>query len=145
VRRRDTRTHVADEVGVAGRIEHVDLDVAPLDRRHRERNADALLRLLGLEVADGVPVLDGAHPGGGAGGEQHRLEERGLARAAVPYQQDVTDVLGLVRLHHAPDRMEEERDRDSSGRFQGPYLGVRRANGPGVGRTPVLGSPEWWA
>ena len=109
----DRCADVADEVGVAGRVEDVDLHAVPFDRCHPERDADALLDLLRLEVAHRVAVFDGPHPRRGAGGEEHRLEQRGLPRAAVPHQQDVADVVRFVRFQMAPDRRMET-DRDSS-------------------------------
>ena len=72
--------HVADEVRVPGRVEDVDLDAVPLDRRHGQRDADAAVDLLGIVVRHGVAVLDLAHPGERPGREQHGLEERRLAR-----------------------------------------------------------------
>ncbi len=94
----DRRAHVADEVGVAGGVEHVDLHAVPLDRGHRERDGDALPLLVRVVVADRVPVFDGAHPRDRAGGEQHRLEQGGLARPPVTDQQHVADVLRVVGL-----------------------------------------------
>ena len=95
----DGALHVADEVGVSGGVEDVDLDAVPLDRGHRERDADAPADLLGIVVGDGVAVLDPAHSGERPGREQHGLEERGLAGAAVADQQHVADVAGLVDVH----------------------------------------------
>ena len=43
---------VADEVGVARRVEQVDLVAVELERRERERHRDAPALLLGIEVAD---------------------------------------------------------------------------------------------
>ena len=101
VDRPDRRSQVADEVGVARRVENVDLDTVPLDRRHRERDRDALALLVGIVIRHGVAVLDGSHPRDGAGCEAHRLEKGGLARPSVPDQQDVADVLGVVGLQRA--------------------------------------------
>ena len=58
VGRADRRAQVADEVGVARRVEDVDLHALPLDRRHRQRDRDALALLVGVVVGDGVAVLD---------------------------------------------------------------------------------------
>ena len=92
------RTQVADEVRVAGGVEHVDLDAVPLDGSHRERDGDALALLVGIVVGDGVAVLHGTHARDRAGRVEHGFEQRGLAGAAVADQQDVADVLRVVGL-----------------------------------------------
>jgi hypothetical protein len=101
VDRADRGVDVADEVRVAGGVEDVDLHAADLDRRERQRDADALADLLGVVVGDGVAVLDLAHPRDAAGREQHRFEERGLPRPAVAEEQDVADVGRFVGLHRS--------------------------------------------
>ena len=50
---------VADEVGVAGGVDQVDLVALPLERGHRQRQRDAPALLLGVVVGDGRAVL---HP-----------------------------------------------------------------------------------
>ena len=55
--------HVADEVGVAGGVDQVDLVALPLERGERERQREAPLLLLGVEVGDGGAVLDPPRPG----------------------------------------------------------------------------------
>ena len=57
---------VADEVGVAGRVDQVDLVAGPLERRDGEGDRDAALLLLGLGVGRGGAVLDPADPVDGA-------------------------------------------------------------------------------
>jgi hypothetical protein len=91
--------HVADEVGVAGRVQQVDLEAVVLHRRHRQRHRDLLAGLLRLEVGHGGAVLHPADPVGRAGGVQHRLDQGGLAGAPVTHDQDVADVIGGVALH----------------------------------------------
>ena len=99
--RSDRGSEIADEVGVAGCVQDVDLDAVPFDGRHRERDRDALALLVRIVIGDRVAVLDGAHARDGAGCVQHGLQEGGLAGAAVADQQDVTDVLRVVGLQHA--------------------------------------------
>ncbi len=65
--------HVADEVGVARRVDHVDLVTLDLDRRERERHRNLAALFFGIEVRDGGPVVDLAHPGDGPGAEEQRL------------------------------------------------------------------------
>ncbi len=69
VGRADRVAEVADEVRGARRVEHVDLGVTPLDRRHREGHRDAAPLLVGIVVGDRVAFLDDAHPGDMPGGE----------------------------------------------------------------------------
>ena len=90
---------VADEVGVAGRVEHVDLVVVELERRERERHRDVAALLFGVEVADGRAVFDPAQADDRPGVEQQRLGERRLAGASVADEGDVADLRGRKRLH----------------------------------------------
>ena len=93
---------VADEVGVAGRVEQVDLVAVELERRERERHRDPAALLLGIEVADGRAVLDPAQAGDRAGDEEQRLGQRRLPGAAVPDEGDVADLGRRERLHPEP-------------------------------------------
>ncbi len=90
---------VADEVGVPGRVEHVDLVVVELERGERERDRDVAALLLGVEVADGRAVLDPAQADDRPGVEQQGLGQRRLAGAAVADERDVADLRGRKRLH----------------------------------------------
>jgi hypothetical protein len=99
------RPHVSDEVRVPGSIEDVQLRVAPLDRCQGEGDADLPLDLLGLEVADGVAVLDGPHAGGHASQEEEGFGERRLAAPSVTDEQDVADVAGVVGVQGSAPRV----------------------------------------
>ena len=90
---------VAGEVGVAGRVDEVDLvglAVArrPLERGEGQRQRHRPLDLLGLGVADRGPVLDPPRPDDHAGPQEQRLDQRRLAAAAVADDGDVADLLG---------------------------------------------------
>jgi hypothetical protein len=98
------REHVADEVGVARRVDQVDLVALPLERRDRQRQRQAALLLLGLVVADSGPVLDATEPVDGAGPMQQRLGERGLASTTVADQGHVPDLLRRDDVHAVPPR-----------------------------------------
>ena len=102
VRHPHRSAHVADEVGVPGSVEDVDLGTAPLDRRKGGGDRDAFPDLLLVEVTDGVALRDLPHACGGSGEEDEGLRQRRLARTAVPYQDDVPDVLGRVALQPGP-------------------------------------------
>ena len=104
----DRTAEIADEISIAGRVEHVDLDVSPLHRREREGDADALADLLLVVVRDGVAVLDPSHTRERAGGEQHRFDQRGLAGASVADEEDVADVGRVVGVHRSPNRWRSE-------------------------------------
>src|SRR5690606_30840280 len=64
---------LAGEVGIAGRVQDIDLVVAPLDRGDRGVDRHAALGLIGVPVGDSVAVFDSTEPGDRAGGEQHRF------------------------------------------------------------------------
>ena len=89
---------VADEVGVSGGVEHVDLDALVLEGRDAERRGDPAPGFLGVEVGDGVAVLHPALTGDRPGDEEQRLGERGLARPAVAHEGDVAKLVRRVRL-----------------------------------------------
>ena len=92
---------VADEVGVAGGVDDVDLDAVVHDGREREVDRELALDLLGVVVEGRVTVVDGAEPLRRAGQEEHRLGERGLARTAVADEHDVADLVsaGCSQVH----------------------------------------------
>ena len=90
---------VADEVGVAGRVDQVDLVARPLERGHGQRDRDAALLLLGLGVGGRRAVLDPPDPVDGAGSGQQRLGQGGLPAAAVAHEGHVADLVGRVALH----------------------------------------------
>ncbi len=101
---RQRRSHLAEEVGVAGRVDDVELDVAQRARCHGERQRHVPFDLFGLEVADGGAVVDLSLSGDGTGGEEQSLGQRGLARAVVSDQGDVADAGRWVTRHpvHLP-------------------------------------------
>ena len=94
-RRRD----IAGEIGVAGRVEDVDLGVVPFEGRDPQVDRHMALLLIWIVVADGVAVLDAARAGDGLGGEQQRLGERGLPAAAMAEESDIADFIGSVGTH----------------------------------------------
>ncbi len=57
---------------------------------HRDRDPAACF--LGVEVGDGIAVLDAAHPRDGARDEEETLGEAGLPRPSVTDQYDVPDL-----------------------------------------------------
>ena len=64
---------VGDEVGVARRVEHVDLDALVLEGGDAERRGDPPPGLLGVEIGDGAAVLHASLAGDRAGDEQQCL------------------------------------------------------------------------
>ena len=93
---------IADEVGVTGCVDHVDLVPVVLERRERERHGDAPPLLFGIEVARGVVVLDPAQARYRPGGEQHGFGEGGLACTPVADEGDVAELRGRERFHKPP-------------------------------------------
>ena len=103
VGRAQSCAELADEVGVAGGVEQVDLHVADRDRREGEADG-ALLADLGLVVVgDGRAVFDSAGAGELAGRGQQRLDEGCLAGAGRPDEDDVAN--GSRRRRLAPGRL----------------------------------------
>ena len=95
----ECRLGLADEVGVAGDVDEVDLVAVPLDGSQGQRDRKALFDLLGLEVADGVAVLDPADPRRGPGKVHQGLRERGLASPLVSKQADIAYRFRQIRFH----------------------------------------------
>ena len=83
----------ADEVGVAGSVEQVDAEVAVGERDERGADRHAAVAFFGVEVGDGVAVFNAPDAGNRPGRKRERLNERRLARALVPHDGDVADVL----------------------------------------------------
>ena len=86
---------LAAEVGVAGRVDQVDLDALPGDRGGLGEDGDAPLALLVVGVHDAV---DHRLVGGeGAGGAQQRVDEGGLAVVDVRDEGDIAEVVVMIR------------------------------------------------
>jgi hypothetical protein len=88
---------VGDEARIARCVDQVDLPLLPLERgqRRRDRHLARLLVLVGIR--DRRSVDNGAKPIDGAGLEQQRLVERGLAATAVADERHVANpIRGLV-------------------------------------------------
>ena len=85
---------VGDEGRLTGRVDQVDLDVAPLEggQRRRDRHPARLLVLVG--VRDGRAVGHRAQPRGRSGLEEQRLVQRGLAAPPVADERHVADPAG---------------------------------------------------
>src|SRR2546427_796834 len=93
----EPRARVGDEIAVPGRIDQVDPVTLPVAVRQRRVDRDLPLDLVGVEVGGGRAVVHAAQARHGAGGEQHGLDERRLADAAVPDDADVPDLPNLDR------------------------------------------------
>ena len=125
--------NVAHEVGVPGGVEDVHLVVFVLERGDGHRHRDPAPGFLGIEVRDGVAVLDTARTWDRAGHEEERFGEAGLPRSAVADQRDVTDLRRRIHLQvgspsittvaHALDRSLGPASRSSAGRGNGAEKG----------------------
>jgi len=69
----DRTLDLADEVGVARGIQHVDFAAFPFDRNEGQAKRDATTNLLLIEVGDGSTRLDLSHAVDRAAGKKHRL------------------------------------------------------------------------
>ena len=91
--------HFADEIEVAGHVDEVDLLALPFDGRNGGGNGNAAAGFFGVKVGDGVAVFHAARTVDRAGGEEHGLDQRGFAFAAVSDDDDVANIFGLVLFH----------------------------------------------
>ena len=107
---------LADEVGVPGGVDEVDLGAVVAHRRDGQAHGSAVCALGVLEVRHRGAVDDRARPGDGARGGEQRLQEGGLAGGAGPDQDDVANPVG-------PGRFEVVAGRSCSGLVcHGPTL-----------------------
>ena len=98
---------LAAEIGVSGRVDQVDLDVAILDRNVLGQNGDATLSFQVIRVEDALalklrgPILPRL--------TEHRVDQRGLAVVDVGNNGYVTDVIASVHRfsgrRHPADRV----------------------------------------
>ena len=78
---------------VAGRVDHVDLDIVMHKVDHRGRKCKAALDLLGVIVADRIAVRRLAEAIGQMLAVEHCLSKRGLTGRSVSQKDDISDVL----------------------------------------------------
>ena len=91
------------EIQEAGGVQHVDLGILPAHEGGGSGQRKASCLLLCVIVADGVGLTDGTQTLGCAGNVQHRLCQRGLTRAAVAQERQITELLGVEISHgHSP-------------------------------------------
>ncbi len=131
--RRQDRERLAEEVGEAGRVDQVDEQAVVPKRRDRRIEAVAMGLLLGLEVADGVAVLDAPGLRDHAGVRKQTLGERRLARAAVADEGDVAGgpgvpIAGVAVVVHRGAFLSREEGRKR--KLRGPRTAVA------IGRHP---------
>ena len=97
-RRRGERVRL--EARIARRVDEVDLAAPATRRGRRDAASDICRRCSSSSQSETVePCLDGAEAVGRAGLEEHRLDERGLARPAVADDGDVADLARLELRH----------------------------------------------
>ena len=144
VRDRQRGIHPAREIGVPGGVDEIDLvrlavGRGPRERRHGERERDAVLDLLRLEVAHGRAVLDASGPGDPPRAEQECLGERRLSAAAVAHEGHVPDLGRRCRVHGLPHHRWASRHASNEGETAKDerrlYLG-QVASGIRAGRSP---------
>ena len=90
---------VANEVGVARRVDEVDLVALPLERGVGQGERHPALGLLGVEVEHGVAIFDPAQTADGPSPVEQRLCQRRLPRPAVSHKRNIANLLGRVDLH----------------------------------------------
>ena len=118
---------VADEVGVAGGVQHVDLVVLVGDGGDGGGNGELALDFLGIVVEVRLAVVRRAHARRLAGNEEHGLGQRGLAGAILSHKDDVSDVFGSRSCHERPPAFLVEGART-------PCAGLTRARCPSAAR-----------
>ncbi len=92
---------VADEIGVARGVEHVDAGALPLDGRDGRADREAALGLLAIVVQRGLGAGVASQAGGAARQVKHGLGQHGLAHAALAHKDHVLDLLSTLCSHDA--------------------------------------------
>src|SRR5207249_3826029 len=113
-----------------GGVEDVDLVPVVLGEGHAEVDGDVALLFLRLEVGGRRRLVGGAQSGDGAGGEEHRLGEHGLAVVRVAQQDHVADLFGGVVGHPNPPEI-------GAAELRNPSLRLGR-NRPGRMASPMV-------
>ena len=85
--------YLAAEVGVAGRVDEVDVVVVPVERCDGQRDRLLARSFLGIVVHHGGPLLDRSLPTDHPGAGEQRLGQARLAARVVTDQHDVPDLL----------------------------------------------------
>ena len=88
-----------DEVREPGGVDQVDVLAGGIEAGDAHIQGVQQLLLQGIEVAHGGALVDPAGLGDGVGGGKECLDQGGLARAGMPNQGDVADVLCVVVRH----------------------------------------------
>jgi len=109
LRRAQTAQDLTGEIEEPGRVQDVDLVAVVLGEADPEVDRDLPFLFLGLEVHGGGRLVGGAHPGDGAGGEQHRFGEHGFPVVRVAQQDHVSDLVGSVISRHPNPHQERPR------------------------------------
>ena len=84
---------LADEVGIAGRVDQVEVLAGVVEVHDAGFDRVLVLLLFLVEVADARAVVDAGGPADGPGGGEDLVDQRGLAGRAVPTEGDVADLL----------------------------------------------------
>ncbi len=92
--------HLADEVGIAGRVDQVEVAAAVIEMDDARLDRVVMGLFLFVEVADARAVVDAGRTFDRAGGVQEGVGERRLAGRSMATEHNVADVLNL-RLRHA--------------------------------------------
>ena len=87
---------ITDEVGEARHVDEVDLVVVPLDGQDGRAEADLAAYFERVVVALAGSTIDRPHSVRCTGGEEQVLDEHRLARPAVAYNGDVSNLIGWV-------------------------------------------------
>ena len=93
------RPAVAEKHGKPGGVEEIDLPLRRLDARETGVERELAGDLVRVEIQDAGALVDRTESARGAVGEEQRLGEGGLSRAAAAEHDDVPELIHLVTLH----------------------------------------------
>ena len=100
---RESTQRIADEVGIAGRVDQVDLLAGPgeMPQVAVDREMPAFLFFVDVEVAGAV--VDRALAVGRAGGEKQGVGKTRLTRRPMTSEGDVPDIVDVISRGHGVD------------------------------------------
>ena len=91
---------VADEVGITGRVDQVDLPARPFEVEQVAVDGEVAAFLLVVDVGEARPLVDRAAAVGRAGGVEQGVGKRGLARRPMSSQGNVADIGDVIGRGH---------------------------------------------
>ena len=90
---------LADEVGIAGRVDQVEVLAGVIEMNQRRFDRVVVVLFFFVEIADARAVVDAGRPLDRSGGGENVVCQRGLSGRSMATKSNVADVLDLALRH----------------------------------------------